>query len=434
MKAASGSKQNNIDQKIIENMADAFCCFLPDGEIKYANKTYSRLTDKKVPADRPNKFILCELAEYQKQFFRKIGNLSLKKTSFTFKQKSANHKKTLEWLVTGYFNKQGKLKHCSAAARDLSGFEKSMQKAALNIEARFRILFDAAVDTILIMDRDKFVDFNKRTLEMFGCTREQLLSRPPSSFWPQYQPDGRKTRDVAVEKIKAALNGHTRPYELRHCRFDGSLFDTEVTLNFFEYPEKKYLMAIIRDVTERKHAEEIIRKLAYHDTLTGVPNRRLFIDRLENAINVAKRNKQKVALMMFDLDKFKEINDSYGHHVGDVLLQGVARRLSSLLRESDTVGRIGGDEFMIILSLESIHKEDIDTIASKILSAFSKPIDCGKKKIIVTPSIGIAIFPDNGNKSDDLMKCADSAMYRAKKTGRNRYFIFGPGTKQDKPE
>ena len=329
----------------------------------------------------------------------------------------------VDWHISGIFTDKGKPVEYRAVGHEKIGGKINI-KDKLDFENGFRTLLDSANDAILIMDRDTFVDFNRKTMEMFGCTRKQLLSRTPSSYWPEYQPDGRKTRDIAIEKIKAAMRGETRSYELRHRRYDGSLFDTEVSLNFLINQGKKYLMAIIRDVTQRKHKEEIIRQLAYHDTLTGLPNRRLFIDRLEASIALAKRNKQKVALMMLDLDNFKVINDSYGHLAGDFLLKAVARRLSATLRKSDTIGRMGGDEFMIIISFETLHNESISAIADKIVKTFDEPIQCERRKIKVTPSIGIAIYPDHGDNTDILNKRADSAMYSAKKLGRNRYFIY----------
>ena len=434
MKKAANNQSAEKAISITENMEDAVCCFSPNGQITYANKAYCLLIKKISRRPRQTKFILHLLEKYKNKFSEKTGELSLNKPSFTMVQDIEDGKgspRRMEWLIKGVFTGRGKLIEYCAAGHDRTSGKKIIKKDKLDFENRFRTLFDSANDTILIMDRDKFVDFNKKTMEMFGCTRKQLLTRPPSSFWPEYQPDGRKTRDVAIEKIRAVLRGETRSYELRHCRFDGSLFDTEVSLNFFIDQGKKYLMAIIRDITERKHAEEIIRQLAYHDTLTGLPNRRLFIDRLEASIALAKRNRQKVALMMLDLDNFKEINDSYGHLAGDFLLKAVAARLYLTLRKSDTIGRMGGDEFMIIISFETMHRESVSAIANKIMKAFDEPVQCERRKIKVTPSIGIAIYPDHGDNTDILNKRADAAMYRAKKLGRNRYFIYDDVEQQE---
>lgn len=412
---------------ITERMEDAVCCFSPDGKITYANKPYLLGTKKVIEKERQNKFILSVSGEYGKQFSEELKNISLKKPSFSVEQQidaGKGNKISLEWLIKGTFDKKGNLTECCAVGRDITGCKNRSQLEIHDVENRFRTLLDSANDTIIIMDRDRFVDFNKKTLEMFGCTEQQLLSSPPALFWPEYQPDGRLTRDIAIEKVKAAIQGDSRSFELRHRRFDGSLFDTEVSLNLFEYKGKKDLLAIIRDVTERKHTEEIIRQLAYHDTLTGLPNRRLFIDRLETAIALAKRNNRKIALMMFDLDYFKNVNDSYGHQVGDLLLKAVSGRVCLTLRKSDTIGRMGGDEFMSIISFESINKESIPVIAEKILKVFNEPFKCEKRKIKITASIGITLYPDHGDNVNILFKRADVAMYKAKKLGRNRYHVY----------
>jgi diguanylate cyclase (GGDEF)-like protein len=180
---------------------------------------------------------------------------------------------------------------------------------------------------------------------------------------------------------------------------------------------------VIRDTTDRKKMEDTIRKLAYHDPLTGLPNRLLLVDRLNMAIAHVKRNEKKLALMMLDLDKFKEVNDILGHQAGDCLLQNVGDRLTSLLRKSDTVTRLGGDEFMILLP-EVTQKKYSIVVAKKILTSFRKQFQCNGHKLSITTSIGIAVFPDHGQSGDTLMKHADIAMYRAKGGGRNNYQIF----------
>ncbi len=186
-------------------------------------------------------------------------------------------------------------------------------------------------------------------------------------------------------------------------------------------------MTIIQDITERKLAEELTRRLAYHDQLTGLPNRSLFNDRLTMALAQAQRHRQRLAVMLLDLDRFKDINDNLGHRVGDTLLKGMAQRLSGLLRKSDTVARLGGDEF-ILISAELARKKDAAKVARKILEACRAPFACEGLEVQVTASIGIAFYPDHGQDSDTLVKHADMAMYRAKKAGRNNYQIFPPET------
>jgi diguanylate cyclase (GGDEF)-like protein len=160
--------------------------------------------------------------------------------------------------------------------------------------------------------------------------------------------------------------------------------------------------------------------MAYHDSLTGLPNRKLFSDRLGIALTHAQRNQKEVGIAMLDLDHFKGVNDTLGHDVGDLLLKAAAERLSAELRKGDTVARFGGDEFLLILpDLEVI--EDAIQVAQKIVDSFRKPFLIDTHQLIVTTSIGIAVYPQDGTKEDILLKNADKAMYQAKQTGRARY-------------
>lgn len=176
---------------------------------------------------------------------------------------------------------------------------------------------------------------------------------------------------------------------------------------------------MLSDITDRKVAEETIRHLAYHDTLTGLPNRTLFYERLALDLSHARRNRMKLALMMIDLDRFKEINDTLGHHAGDILLTTVASRLKTVLRENDTVARVGGDEFVVILP--QIHRiEDAGHVAGKIAEALEIPLEIEGQEWRTAASIGIAIYPHHGEDMEALAKAADHAMYAAKEKGRDQ--------------
>jgi diguanylate cyclase (GGDEF)-like protein len=178
-----------------------------------------------------------------------------------------------------------------------------------------------------------------------------------------------------------------------------------------------------QEISDRKKAEKAIQHLANHDALTGLPNRRSFNERIKLEISRSQRNDQKIGIMLFDLDHLKNINDSYGHNVGDLLLQAVAQRLLGLLRKSDTVARMGGDEFLLILP-EMNQQEDAILTAERILSALSTPFHLDSYEVSITTSIGIAFFPDDGEDANSLIKKADISMYKAKEKGGNVYHVY----------
>ena len=179
---------------------------------------------------------------------------------------------------------------------------------------------------------------------------------------------------------------------------------------------------VARDITERLREEEKVRALAFRDTLTGLPNRLLLVDRLQQALAAAKRVQQGVAVMFLDLDRFKEVNDTYGHDAGDALLKTLAQRMQACLRSSDTLARLGGDEFVIVLpDLEACN--DATAIAEKILAVVAQPVELSGAALQVGVSIGIALYPDCGEGPDQLIQAADAAMYGAKQAGRNTYRV-----------
>ncbi len=213
--------------------------------------------------------------------------------------------------------------------------------------------------------------------------------------------------------------------EIRNRRKDGNLYLEWLSLkrvcNDMGLPTN--YVAVFSDITERKATEERTQYLAHYDLLTGLPNRTLFSDRLHQAIAKARRDKSQMALMFIDLDKFKPVNDTLGHQVGDLLLEQVASRLRECLRrESDTVARVGGDEFVVILQeIEAVG--DAALVAEKILQLLNQTFDIAGHPISISSSIGIAIFPEHGSDEKLLLKCADAAMYRAKEGGRNRLVV-----------
>ncbi|MFC3883850.1 diguanylate cyclase domain-containing protein [Bacillus songklensis] len=202
-------------------------------------------------------------------------------------------------------------------------------------------------------------------------------------------------------------------------------FEAKATPVFDEEGDFKHFLVVSREITERKMYEEKLTHMAYHDALTGLPNRRLFKERLKQSIKEAERYRRKMAVMYMDMDmdNFKDINDTLGHDVGDELLEQFSKRIQSCLRESDTFARQGGDEFTILLPNIQGEEEDLQ-IAERILTSLQEPWNLGEYSFQTTSSIGIAFYPKDGITKNELMKYADIALYEAKKNGRNNFKTY----------
>jgi diguanylate cyclase (GGDEF)-like protein/PAS domain S-box-containing protein len=302
--------------------------------------------------------------------------------------------------------------------RMLGDLEKSSKEIYLS-EEKLRRVTDSTLDLICeINGRGEFIYNNSAYKNILGYSLSELAG---DSVYRRIHPE-----DVAG--VRAAIQGSltarsTGRMEFRHRHKDGQYLWMEVIGNPLFDQNGKYTGAILtmREVTERKLAEEQIRYQAYYDQLTGLPNRNLFYDRFLIALAQAKRNEQMLAVMFLDLDGFKLVNDTYGHDVGDFLLQAAASRLRGCVRAGDTVARVGGDEFTIIL--EGIQQAaDASTVAKKIITTLEEPfLLLSGNELRVTTSIGISIYPHSGEEMESLVKNADSAMYKAKQRGKNQY-------------
>lgn len=300
-------------------------------------------------------------------------------------------------------------------SRDISE-RRQAEEALRQSEERYRTLFQDTRDAINITTREgQVLDANQSFLDLFGYTREEIAVLNAEDLY--VDPAGRRRFQEEIER-----KGSVRDYEVKLRKKDGSEMNCLVTSTVRRHDDGSVAgyQGFIHDITERKRVEETIKRLAYHDPLTGLPNRMLFSDRLRAALPRARRNKDKLAVMLLDLDHFKNVNDRLGHPVGDELLQAVAERLTALLRESDTICRMGGDEFLVLL--EGIAgMEDVGKVADAILEAVRGPFVLKRHKLHVTTSLGIAIYPDDGEDGDTLIKNADIAMYLAKEKGRDNY-------------
>ncbi len=292
-------------------------------------------------------------------------------------------------------------------------------------EERLGVIGAAAQDAIIMMDNKGRIAFwNEAAQRIFGYTEHEARGKKLHELIvPEpYRIDFEKRLDVAGGAARGSVIGKT--LELAGLRKDGTEIVTEHSISGVSIDRKWHTICIVRDITERKQFEERIRHLANYDNLTGLPNRTLFYDRLSQSINLAQRNRHEIALLYLDLDRFKSVNDTRGHDAGDAVLKGAADRIQAQVRESDSVARIGGDEFAVILP-RIASPQDAAIVAEKIIDALcaSFPASDGEHgNIEIGASIGIAIFPRDGADMDALFKAADSAMYKAKQTGNSFSF------------
>lgn len=223
-----------------------------------------------------------------------------------------------------------------------------------------------------------------------------------------------RPRQALLERV--GLRGN----EMGGLRRGGGTFPMELSLSEMHLGGVRYFIGIVRDIGERKRAEEKIAHLAHHDFLTGLPNRAYFSEILEHSIALTRRGQGKLAVLFLDLDGFKKINDTLGHEAGDLLLQGVSQRLQATVRESDTVARIGGDEFILLLESVTVPDNAV-VVAQKIIDNLMPAFDLNGASGRVGASIGIALYPQHGEQAEELLRRADDAMYQAKRNGKNRY-------------
>jgi len=285
-------------------------------------------------------------------------------------------------------------------------------------------VIDSMNEAVSVTDLDfRFVSVNRAFMRMTGYTEAECIGQPALILnSAKYSPDVFRTM-----REEFARNGHWRG-ELWQRRRDGEDFLAwlEVSQVRDEAGQVTNYVGVMNDITDRKRAEQELRYLANYDTLTGLPNRTLLGERLAHAVIRARRTSRKVAVLFLDLDRFKHVNDSMGHAAGDRVLKAVGERLCEKVRESATVARLGGDEFTVVLE-DVQHADQVQRVASDLLDVFTTPLtlDSGQE-VIISPSIGISLYPDHAQVPTDLLKFADTAMYHAKEQGRNMYQVYTP--------
>lgn len=306
-----------------------------------------------------------------------------------------------------------------------------MIEALMESESRFRFITENTRDVIWMLDLStrRFTYMSPAVERLRGYTVEEVMAQPmEATLTPESRERVSEALSATLSRWEAGSRADTvQTMEIDQPHKDGHIIHTEVITSLHADSEGRptLILGVTRDITERKRQEEYIRRLAFHDPLTQLPNRRFLLDRLQEAMARARRDRSRVGLMFIDLDKFKPVNDELGHDAGDWLLQAVAKRMMECLRAYDVPSRFGGDEFVILLP--GIHQaEDALLVAERVREALEQPfVMANGKTLSISSSIGIALYPDHAQDDRELLRYGDEAMYRAKSEGRNRVVLLG---------
>ena len=320
--------------------------------------------------------------------------------------------------------------------RDLESRNTQMSRQLHESELLYRFIVNSSPDLVYMLDRNGcFMFLNDRIEALLGFNKDELLGKHYSELVDEdnieearHVMNERRTGNRARHNVELRLRSKLaersgRPFQ------NGSVWMEVTAMGIYTDPKERTRDSFVgtygtaRDITERKQAEQVINFQAYHDLLTHLPNRALLKDRLSLAISHAQRNKRKLAVMFLDLDRFKLVNDTLGHTMGDRLLKAVANRLQGCLRSGDTLSRFGGDEFTLLLP-EVRTRDDVVVIASKILDRLASPFVIDGHELFVGASIGVAMYPEAGDSVESLIQNADIAMYHIKGRGKNGYQFF----------
>ncbi len=295
---------------------------------------------------------------------------------------------------------------------------------------KLEAFFGSSIDALVQMDFDGHITgWNEQAEKIFGWSTEEIADKKvvDTIIPPRYRAAHEQGMKRFLENGETSVMDNV--IEIHALHRDGHEFPVEISVSVIDSPDLQEFSAYIRDISERKHAETVIWNQANFDSLTGLPNRNLFLQNLEHEIRSCDRSNQSLALMYLDLDRFKDVNDSLGHVMGDQLLVEISERLQKVVREIDTVSRLSGDEFAIILG--NIDDQlAVQPICQELLDSLSRPYQLDNEKVFLTASIGVTFYPQDAKNIEGLQRSAEQSMYAAKAEGSNRYIFFKPELQQ----
>lgn len=328
----------------------------------------------------------------------------------------------VDTTIVPFVDQQGKITRYVSIRSDITD-RKNMEEELQRSQEKYRIIAENTSDIISMVDeRGDFLYLSPshRMLWEHDVPNKQI-----QNLFGWLEEDDREIMDYAIRYVYSTGKGYMAECRIRTER--GTPIWTETKLNpiLDEAGNVSAVLLVTRDITDRKLSEETIHHLAYHDALTDLPNRRMYIQHVTKEIMQAKRFQSNMAVLFLDMDRFKDINDSFGHDVGDLLLIETARRLQACVEQGDIVARLGGDEFTILLR-QIKEQPQAEMVAQRIMAELQKPFDLNGHLMSISCSIGIALFPQDGDQAEDLLKRADTALYSVKSQGRNGYAFFDP--------
>ncbi len=428
-------RQTTILQLILNSMTEGVIVCDAEGGLLLINRSAERLFKLGTPLTRLSQIKAMHTSEHSLQSDTRVWHQHPLSRSLAGET-------VVDYELSLYDRKRAlsvTLSHSAAPLRDTDGgiigavdvfrdvtethrARQELQRA----EEHFRLLVEGTTDyAIFMLDQSGgVVSWNPGAERILGFRKDEIIGRNFATFFTSED----QARGEPMRKLRQATCDGRSEDDSWRVRKDGERFWCTGVLGALHDPTGKVkgFVEIMRDNTERRLAEQNVFYLANHDPLTGLANRARFLERLHEALLHADRDGSGCAVLLLDLDRFKAINDTLGHHAGDLLLKQVAQRLLSCVRETDTVARLGGDEFVLILTrLKTLAAAEL--IAENIIRALSEPFEILEHRLRTGASIGIAMYPDDGNETGELLQKADLAMYRAKSTGRNRYRVFSPG-------
>lgn len=428
-------RQTTILQLILNSMTEGVIVCDADGELLLVNRSADKLLKLGTPLTRLSQIKALHTGEHNLRSGMRVWHQHPLARSLAGQM-------VMDYELSLYDRKRGlsvTLSHSSAPLRDPDGAivgavdvfrdvtdthraRQELQRA----EDHFRLLVEGTTDyAIFMLDQNgSVVSWNPGAERILGFRKDEIIGRNFATFFTSED----QARGEPMRKLRQATAEGRSEDDSWRVRKDGERFWCTGVLGALHDPEGKVkgFVEIMRDNTERRLAEQNVFYLANHDPLTGLANRARFLERLHESLLNADRDGTGCAVLLLDLDRFKSINDTLGHHAGDLLLKQVAQRLLTCVRETDTVARLGGDEFVLILTrIKALGAAEL--IADNIIRALSEPCEILGQRLRTGASIGIAMYPNDGNEAGELLQKADLAMYRAKSTGRNRYRVFSPG-------